>query len=77
MAVTADQVAALRAYLSAGTDAKASEADRQFLTVPRPGRLDKAGVLVYGTFAAASRRRFFPTWTSADIVRIAVGFHGS
>ncbi len=53
MAVTEDQVAELRAYLSAGTHAEASDPGCQFLTLSKPGRLDEAGVLVYGTVAAA------------------------
>lgn len=77
MAVTDNQVAALRAWLRAGTDAEASDAERRFLTLSRTGRLDEIGVLVYGSFAAAARRRFSPTWTSADIVRFVAGFRGS
>ena len=77
MAVTGDQVAALRAWLRAGTDAEASDAERQFLTLSRTGRLDEIGVLVGGAFAAAARRRFSPTWTSADIVRFVAEFRGS
>ena len=77
MAVTDDQVAALRAWLRAGTDAEASDAERRFLTLSRTGRLDEVGVLVYGAFAAAARRRFSPTWTSADIVRFVAEFRGS
>jgi hypothetical protein len=80
MAATDDQVEALRAYLAAGchagTDAAASDAECQFLTLSKPDRLDKVGVLVYGIFAA-SRRRFSPTWTSAGIARFAAGFHSS
>jgi hypothetical protein len=40
-------------------------------------RLDGVEVLVYGTFAAAARRRFSPTWTSADIVRFVADFRSS
>jgi hypothetical protein len=77
MAITDDQVAALRSYLSAGTDTEADDAERQFLTLARAGHLDGVEVLVYGTFAAAARRRFSPTWTSADIVRFVADFRGS
>jgi hypothetical protein len=77
MAVTDDQVAALRAWLRAGTDAGASDAERRFLTLSRTGRLDEVGALVYGAFAAAARRRFSPTWTSADIVRFVADFRVS
>jgi hypothetical protein len=77
MAVTEDQVAALRAYLRARTDAEASDAERRFLTLSRTGRLDGVGALVCGAFAAAARRRFSPAWTSADIVCFVAGFRGS
>jgi hypothetical protein len=77
MAITDDQVGALRSYLAAGTDAEADDAERQFLTLARTGGLDGAEVLVYGAFAAAARRRFSPTWTSADIVRFVADFRSS
>jgi hypothetical protein len=77
MAITDDQVAALRSYLSAGTDAEADDAERRFLTLARTGSLDGVEILVYGAFAAAARRRFSPTWTSADIVRFVADFRSS
>lgn len=77
MAVTDDQVAALRAWLTARTDAEADDAVRQFIPFARTGRLDDVGALVYGAFAAAARRRFFPTWTSAGIIRFVAGFRSS
>jgi hypothetical protein len=77
MAVTDDQVAALRAWLRAGTDAEASDAERRFLALSRTGRLDEIGALVYGAFAAAARRRFSPVWTSADIIRFVAEFRSS
>lgn len=77
MTVTDDQVAALRAYLAARTDAETTDAQRRFLTLSRTGRLDAVGALVYGAFAAAARRRFSPTWTSADIVRFVADFRSS
>ena len=77
MAITDDQVAALRSYQSAGTDVEADDAERQFLTLARTGSLDGIEVLVYGAFAAAARRRFSPTWTSADIVRFVADFRSS
>jgi hypothetical protein len=77
MAVTDDQVAALRAYLSARTDVEAADAERQFRTLSRTGRLDEVGALVCGAFAAAARHRFSPTWTTADIVSFVAGFRGS
>lgn len=77
MAITDDQVAALRAYLSADTDAQAGDAERQFLMLSRTGGLEEVGALVYGAFAAAVRRRFSPAWTSADIVRFVADFRSS
>jgi len=77
MAVTDDQVAALRAWLRAGTDAEASDAERQFLTLSKTSGLDEIGALVCGAFAAVARRRFSPTWTSADIVRFVAEFRSS
>jgi len=55
MATTDDQVAALRTYLTARTDAEADDAERQFLTLARTARLDGVEVLAYGTFAADFR----------------------
>lgn len=77
MTVTDDQVAALRAYLSARSDVAATDAERQFITLSRTGRLDAVGTLVCGAFAAAARRRFRPTWTSPEIVRFVAGFRSS
>jgi len=77
MAVTSSQVAALRAWLTARTEDEIMDAERGFLTLSRTHHLDATGTLVYGAFAAAARRRFFPTWTSADIVRFVAGFRGS
>ena len=77
MAVTDEQVAALRAYLTARTDDESKDAERGFLTLSQTDHLDGIGDLVYGAFAAAARRRFAPTWTSADIVRFVVGFRSS
>jgi hypothetical protein len=77
VAVTDDQVTALRTYLSARADAEATDAERQFLTLSRTGRLDEVGALVCGAFAAAARRRFSPTWTSPEIIRFVADFRGS
>ena len=77
MAVTDDQVAALRTYLTARTELEATDAERRFLTLSRTGRLDEVGTLVLGAFAAAARHRFSPTWTSADIIRFVAGFRSS
>jgi hypothetical protein len=77
MAVTDDQVAALRTCLSARIDAEIADALRQFFALSRSGRLDEVGALICGAFAAAARRSFSPTWTSAEIVRFVAGFRSS
>jgi hypothetical protein len=77
MAITDDQVAALRSYLSADNDAEADDAERRFLVLAKTGRLDGIEVLVYGAFAAAARRRFFPSWALADLVRFVADFRRS
>jgi hypothetical protein len=77
MAITDDQVAALRSYLSASDEAGADDAERRFLMLAKTGRLDGIEVLVYGAFAAAARRRFSPAWTSADVVRFVAEFRSS
>jgi hypothetical protein len=45
-ALLSDDIAALRAWLRAGTDAEASDAERRFLTLSRTGRLDEIGALL-------------------------------
>jgi len=77
VAVTDDQVAALRTYLSARADVEAADAQRQFLILSRTGGLDEVGALVCGAFAAAARRRFSPTWTSPEIIRFVADFRSS
>jgi hypothetical protein len=70
-------MAALRTYLSARADVEATDAERQFLTLSRTGRLDEVGALVCGAFAAAARRRFSPTWTSPEIIGFVADFRAS
>jgi len=77
MQVTDDQVVALRAYLSAGDDAEADEAEARFLVLAKANRLDEIGALVYCSFAVAVRRRFAPVWTSADLVRFVADARSS
>jgi hypothetical protein len=69
MAVTDQQVEALRAYLSANSEAEAAEAERQFIVLARTGHADGIGELLYAAFVIAARRAFAPTWKSADIIR--------
>jgi hypothetical protein len=75
--VTGDQVAALRAYLTARDDAQADDAEARFLALAKKNQLDEIGALVYCTFAAAVRRRFSPTWISADLVRFVADVRSS
>jgi hypothetical protein len=77
MAVTDDQVAALRAYLSASDDADADDAEVRFLALAKANRLDEIGALVYCSFAVAARLRFSPSWTSADLVHFVADVRGS
>jgi hypothetical protein len=57
MAVTDDQVAALRAYFGAKTDAEASDAARRFLTLSGTGRLDEVGALGLRRLRGLARTR--------------------
>jgi hypothetical protein len=75
--VTDDQVAALRAYLTARDDDQADDAEARFLTLAKTNQLDEISALVYCTFAAAAQRRFSPTWTSADLVRFVADVRSS
>jgi hypothetical protein len=75
--VTDDQVAALRAYLTACDDAEADDAEARFLALAKTDQLDEISALVYCTFVAAVRRRFSPTWTSADLVRFVADVRSS
>lgn len=77
MQVADEHVSMLRTYLSASTDAAYDEAVRMLSALTDAGCLDGIAELVYGTFAAATRRRFSPTWTSADIVRFVADFRRS
>jgi hypothetical protein len=77
MAITDDQVTALRAYLAAADDAEADDAETRFLVLAKEDSIDELGALVYCTFAAAAQRRFSPVWTSADIVRFVADVRGS
>ena len=66
MPVTDEQVTALRAFL-------AFDPSYQHLVgeLSGSGRVDGFGELVYAAFVTAARRRFSPTWTSAQVVRFA------
>ena len=73
MTVTDDHVAALRAYLSAGSDDEAAEAERLFMLLAEAGTAEGIGELLYAMFVIAARRRFSPTWTHAEIIRFVAG----
>lgn len=65
MAVTDEEVAALRAYLALEPE-KAERLTRQLIETDR---LVGYGELVYAAFATAVRRRFPPTWMIPDVIR--------
>jgi hypothetical protein len=73
MAVTDEQVAALRAYLAARSDAETDEAQQLIQRLGRPGVGNSIAALVYATFVIAARRRFSPTWTHAEVIRYVAG----
>src|SRR3954454_6856969 len=64
MAVSDDQVAALRAHL-------ADEAERLNRRLAEVGDLDGYGELVWAAFVLAVRHRFAPEWTVPQIVKYA------
>jgi hypothetical protein len=73
MPVSDEQVAALRASLTAATSDDAAGAERQFRLLARTAATAGFGELLYATFAVAARRKFSPTWTRAGIVRFVAG----
>jgi len=62
--VTSEQVTTLRAFLA--FDPSYERLTRE---LAGSGRLHGFGELVYAAFVTAARRRFGPTWTSAQVVR--------
>jgi hypothetical protein len=65
-------VAAMRAYLAAlqiDSEQALDDSDRQFLALLKADRIEGLGELLLAAFTIAARRRFSPTWSSADIVR--------
>jgi hypothetical protein len=65
MPVTADQVAALRAYLSRDND----EADRLNRELVESGAAEGIAELVYAAFVIASRQKFPPGWSRGEVIR--------
>lgn len=61
-----EQIAALRAFLAPEPD-KAEQLTKQLVEA---GDAEGYGELVYAAFAVAVRRRFSPTWTISDIIRL-------
>jgi hypothetical protein len=66
MPVTGEQVAALRAFLAFDPSYQ-----RLVGELSSSRRAHGFGELVYAAFVTATRRRFSPTWTSAQVVRFA------
>lgn len=64
MPVTDEQVTALRAFLAFDPSYQ-----RLVGELSSGGRVHGFGELVYAAFVTAARRRFSPTWTSAQVVR--------
>lgn len=65
MAVSDEQVAALRAFLALDTD----ETGRITRKLLETGGVQGYGELVYAAFVTAARRRFSPTWAIPDVIR--------
>jgi hypothetical protein len=63
MQVTDEQVAVLRAFLVGNP-----QAERLALPMATAERAGAFGSLLYAAFSHAARKRFSPTWTSADVV---------
>jgi hypothetical protein len=66
MPVTGEQVAALRAFLAFDLSYQRLAGE-----LSSSGRAHGFGELVYAAFVIAARRRFSPTWTSAQVVHFA------
>ncbi len=66
MPVTDEQVAALRAFLAFDPACQDLVGE-----LSGSGGVHGFGELVYAAFVTAARRRFSPTWTSAQVVRFA------
>jgi hypothetical protein len=62
--VTGEQMTTLRAFLACDP-----LYERLTRDLAASGRMHGFGELVYSAFVTAARRRFAPTWTSAQVVR--------
>jgi hypothetical protein len=69
VAVTDQQVAALRAFLSAQSEKDAQDAGQMFRQLADSDTAEGIGELIYAAFVVAARRKFAPRWTLADVVR--------
>jgi len=76
MAISDAMVTAMHTYLSglhsdsdADLNATFDESDRQFLALLKADQIEGLGELVLAAFTIATRRRFSPTWSPAEIVR--------
>ena len=77
MVVTDRQVAAMRAHLSARSEAEAAEAERLFIVLARTGHASGISELLYAAFTIAARWKFAPSWESGDIIRFVADVRGS
>lgn len=68
MAVTDQQVASLRAFLTAQSEQDAERAGQTLRQLARSGAAEGIGELIYAAFVVATRRKFAPRWTLADVV---------
>jgi hypothetical protein len=64
--VSDEQVASLRAFLALEPD----EGLRLTNNILQAGDVDGYGALIYAAFVIAVRRRFKPTWSISDLVRL-------
>jgi hypothetical protein len=67
--VNDEQVAALRAFLAGGPEEFVPLHHRLI----RSDQMEGYGEFVYAAFVTATRRRFSPTYTRADIIRFVAG----
>jgi len=69
VAVTNQQVASLRALLTAQSEQDAERAGQMFRQLADSGAAEGIGELIYAAFVVAARRKFAPRWTLAYVVR--------
>lgn len=80
MTISDEMVAAMHTYLAAlhtDSDAYLDDSDRQFIALLKADRIEGLGELLLAAFTVAARRRFSPTWSSAEIVRFVADVRSS